>query len=70
MEQLLKLATMERENVRSRLADYDSRFENLAIEKQDLSQNLQETKSFSQASQEELKRLKEDLRYSTVYACM
>lgn len=65
MEDMFKTSSAERENLKSKLADCDSRIINLEFEKQDLTQNLQKTKTVSQASQEELDRLKEALRYST-----
>ncbi|KAG7157427.1 putative kinesin-like protein KIFC1-like 2 [Homarus americanus] len=63
MEQLMKSSTVERENFLAKLTDYDSRIENLELEKQNLNQNLQKTQTVSQANQEEVDRLKDNLRY-------
>ncbi|XP_042242981.1 carboxy-terminal kinesin 2-like isoform X2 [Homarus americanus] len=62
MEQLMKSSTVERENFLAKLTDYDSRIENLELEKQNLNQNLQKTQTVSQANQEEVDRLKDNLR--------
>nr|XP_053640507.1 carboxy-terminal kinesin 2-like [Cherax quadricarinatus] len=62
MENLVKSQTVERDNFIATLANYNFRIENLELEKQNLNQNLQKTQTLSQAHQEEVDRLKHDLR--------
>lgn len=63
MENLVKSSTIERENFLVKLASYDSRIENLEVEKQNLNQNLQKTQTVSLANQEEVERLTNNIRF-------
>lgn len=62
MENLVRSSAVERDNFLVKLASYDTRIENLEMEKQNLNQNLQKTQTVSQANQEEVERLTNKIR--------
>nr|AJF36162.1 C-terminal kinesin motor protein KIFC1 [Procambarus clarkii] len=62
MEDLVKNQAVQRDELSATLKNYNSRIENLELEKQDLNKNLQKTQTLSQAHQEEVDRLKYNLR--------
>ena len=60
---LLKSNKMEREEYLKKFEEYDSRIDSLEFEKTHLNQNLEQTTNVSQANQEEVERLRKELRY-------